>query len=89
MNVNKQHLPKNGSTHATLPGAIVKLHVEEGVPGFEPYLNIPNINVKKSVANQYAWLKSCKICCDEDVIGIQQLPFAAYPIIEDVQTTTT
>ena len=82
-------------------------------PGFEPYLNIPNSDVRKSVArlrssshrlnvetarykyathgssknkcnvDNYAWLKSCKICCDENVLGIQQLPFAADPIIED------
>ena len=39
-------------------------------------------NKKRSVDNS-AWLKSCKTCCDENVLGLQQLPFAADPIIED------
>jgi hypothetical protein len=30
-----------------------------------------------------AWLKSCKICCDENVSGLLQLPFPEEPIVED------
>ena len=29
------------------------------------------------------WLKSCNTCCDENAMGLLQLPFAEDPIIED------
>ena len=42
-----------------------------------------NLSKKNFNVDNYAWLKCCKMCCDDNVAAIQHLPFAPEPIIED------